>query len=261
MGRRPVIGLNMSLETGKRSAGDELRVPLHYVDAVISAGGIPVCLPPAERDAWPDAVLSRLDGVLLIGGDDYLPGHYGGHPQPQGELMPERRDRFDMMFARWGLDETDLPVLGICGGHQLLSLVQGGALVQDIRTEWVPPEGQATLPHSGRERRGVMKRRFRHLVCMEPGSLAARVTGTEPGSMLSANSFHHQAVAPHRIGRDLCATAWAPDGVVEAIEPAPGSTWAKSGRFILGVQWHPEQLSSDKPHHHIFAALIAAAAK
>ncbi len=251
----------MSLEAGKKSAGDVLRVPLHYVDAVISAGGIPVCLPPAEREAWPDVIMSHLDGILLIGGDDYLPDHYGGHAQPQGELMPERRDRFDMAFARWALEETSLPVLGVCGGHQLLSIVQGGVLIQDIRTEWIPPEGRTTLPHSGRERRGVMKRRFRHPVRMEPGSLVARVTGTESGSMLETNSFHHQAVAPHQIGRDLRATAWASDGIVEAIEPAPGSAWARTGRFVLGVQWHPEQLSNDKPHHNLFAVLIAAAAK
>ena len=106
-----------------------------------------------------------------------------------------------------------------------------------------------------------MKRRFRHPVRMEQGSLVARVTGKEPGSMLQANSFHHQAVAPHRLGRDLCATAWTPDGIVEAIEPAAGSAWARTGRFILGVQWHPEQLSNEQPHHNLFTALVAVASK
>jgi len=261
MAHRPVIGLNMSLEMGSRYTGEELHIPLSYVDAVIAAGGIPLCLPPAEDNAEMAIVLSFLDGIVLIGGDDYSPDHYGGHPQPPGELVPERRDRFDIKLARRVLEETNLPVLGICGGHQLLCITRGGALIQDIKTEWRPPTGQTLLPHSKNDRRGAWKNRFRHPVLMEPGSLIAQVVKIPGGAELQANSSHHQAVDPVRLGEGFRATAWTADGIVEAIEPARDSLWSKTDRFVLGVQWHPEQLTGEKPHRNLFTALVKAAGK
>jgi putative glutamine amidotransferase len=174
--------------------------------------------------------------------------------------MPKRRDRFDMEMAKWVLHKTALPILGICGGHQLISIAQGGALIQDIRTEWDIPAGSSNIPHSRKER-GVEDLNFRHPVRLEEGRLAARAVNMPAGGLLMTNSSHHQAVHPQRIGRDLYASAWSQDGVLEAIEPTDGSPWAISGRFILGVQWHPEQMQDEEPQQNIFRALVETARK
>ena len=190
-----------------------------------------------------------MDGFCLIGGPDYLPEVYGGHEQPADDLMHERRHRFDLRLARLLLERfDDLPVLGICGGHQLLSIVSGGALVQDLRAEWKPAGGKAcTLKHSDGERADTAEAGnvYRHEVRLKPDSRIAHILGAEK---VLTNSYHHQAVQPERIGAGLTATGWAPDGVIEAIE-GPGE------RFILGVQWHPERLTDEAQHRALFEAL------
>ncbi|MGZ6276129.1 MAG: gamma-glutamyl-gamma-aminobutyrate hydrolase family protein, partial [Syntrophales bacterium] len=238
MTRRPIIGLNMSMDLIDKYEKYGLLVPISYVDAVAGAGGVPLCLPPCEDFSTIHALLPLIDGVILIGGDDYWPDHFGGHPQPEDELMPERRDRFDLELAKRVLHKTTLPILGICGGHQLISIAQGGALIQDIKKERDVPGGSSYLPHS-RNERGDEDPDFRHPVNLDEGSLVARAVNMPAGGMLMTNSSHHQAVHSQKIGAFLHASAWSPDGVVEAIEPSEGSHWALSGRFILGVQWHP----------------------
>jgi putative glutamine amidotransferase len=154
------------------------------------------------------------------------------------------------------LEETALPVLGICGGCQLINIALGGALVQDIPTEWPAPEGAPAIPHSGRDRKDVSGTVFRHPVALEAGSLVACVVDAPPGEAFLTNSFHHQAIHPQRLGRHLRASAWTADGIVEAVEPAIDSPWAASGRFVLGVQWHPERLQDEALHRNVFLALI-----
>jgi len=298
----PFIGLNMSIRPPAGDVPGEALAPLAYIDAIEGAGGIPLCIPPYEDHGKLRKILPFLSGFLFIGGADYQPEHYGGHPQPEEELVPPRRDHFDVALAKFILEETDLPVLGICGGCQLLSIARGGALIQDIGTEWSAPAGLLTLPHSrqDRENQGPIaeagKRRgggqsekvgsmagesnvpirvngkeaktdrgeeasfFRHPILFTLHSLAAQATGTPPGSMLATNSFHHQAIHPDRIGKYLIASAWSADGIIEAIEPAPGSPWSASGRFVLGLQWHPERMQDEAPHRQPFLALVKAAA-
>ena len=84
--------------------------------------------------------------------------------------------------------------------------------------------------------------------------------GSPPGGELATNSFHHQAIHPDGIGKYLRASAWSADGIIEAIEPAPGSPWAARGRFVLGLQWHPERMQDEAPHRQPFLALVKAAA-
>ncbi|MCX5856199.1 MAG: gamma-glutamyl-gamma-aminobutyrate hydrolase family protein, partial [Deltaproteobacteria bacterium] len=170
MMRHPIIGLNMSMDLIDKYEKFDFLVPVSYVDAVAMAGGIPLCVPPYGDMAMFQQILPFLDGFVFIGGDDYRPDHYGGHPQPDEELMPERRDRFDLALAKWILEETSLPVLGVCGGHQLISIAQGGVLIQDIRTEWKTPGNEQPLAHSGRERNDEEKGHFLHPVSREEGS-------------------------------------------------------------------------------------------
>jgi len=259
MKKRPVIGLNMSLASIADEDRWELQAPLNYVDAVTGAGGLPLLVPPYEDPAMIPQAASLLDGILFIGGADYRPHHYGGHAQPEKELMPARRDLFDVNLARWILQETSLPVLAICGGHQLIAIVQGGELIQDIRTEWTVPEGSPSIPHAKSERPDANPADFRHVVRMKPRSLISGALGSPAGDCLETNSYHHQSVHPGKPGRSLFVSAWTNDGVVEAIEPRADCPWGRSGRFVLGVQWHPERMQHEEPHRRLFSALVAAA--
>ncbi|MBA4397850.1 MAG: hypothetical protein C0394_10795 [Syntrophus sp. (in: bacteria)] len=256
----PRIGLNMSLERPAGCASGEAMAPLAYIDAVSGAGGVALCIPPYDDINVVRTILPLLDGFLFIGGRDYLPQRYGGHTQPEHELVDARRDRFDIALAEIILEETDLPVLGICGGHQLLAIARGGALIQDIRTEWVTPQGKAALPHAKDERRGPEATSFLHALTLRENSLVAQATGSTPATGLFVNSFHHQAVRPESVGDGLCASAWSADGVIEALEPTPDSDWSQSGRFLLGVQWHPERMPDQSPQRRLFRSFIDAAA-
>ncbi len=249
----PRIGLNCSLTDMSDPLKAKALCHLKYIDAIVAGGGVPIVIPPvADRELIVSA-LKILDGFCLIGGPDYLPAHYGGHPQPADDLMHERRHAFDLLLAEILLKESTQPVLGVCGGHQLLSIASGGALVQDLRSEWTPPAKAAcTLQHSDDERKNSPQAGnvYRHEVKLQPGSRIAGILGAEK---VLTNSYHHQAVRPDRIGAGLVATAWAPDGVIEAIEAERGE------RFVLGVQWHPERLIDEREHRAIFGALVDAA--
>jgi putative glutamine amidotransferase len=225
---------------------------LKYIDAVAGAGGVPVVIPPYTDPSMLEDALRVLDGFCLIGGKDYDPAIYGGHSQPPSELLEPRRVNFDLPLAELLLKKTIKPVLGICGGHQLINIALGGALIQDLKSEWKPLDSQATtLLHSSDERKGTPQADevYRHEVKLGHTSLIQQIIGS--GKVLT-NSYHHQAVDPKRIGEGLLATAWAPDGVIEAIE------LKQRDRFLLGVQWHPERMSSEKEQCAIFKALVEA---
>jgi putative glutamine amidotransferase len=256
----PLIGMNMSLVRPTEEDSGGAVAPLAYIDAIESAGGLTLCIPPFDDIDAIRTILPFLKGFLFIGGGDYFPQRYGGRPQPDHELVDARRDRFDCALAGIILEETDLPVLGICGGHQLLAIARGGTLIQDIQTEWVPPQGKPPLPHAKDERPGPEAVSFLHALTIREDSLVARATGSMPLAGLPVNSFHHQAVQPDRTGESLCASAWSADGIIEALEPVPDSAWSRSGRFLLGVQWHPERMRDQPPQRRLFRSFIEAAA-
>jgi len=255
MSKKPLIGLNMGLPEQPRGKRPIFTVQVGYIDAIQRAGGIPFCVPPSDDPADLDRAIALLDGFCFIGGPDYDPRHYGGRTQSGEQLMDPRRDRSDVVLAEKVLKRTPLPVLGVCGGHQLISITYGGSLVQDIRTEWRAKD-KRPLPHSS-DGRAIPN--FSHEVNLDPDTLIAKVTGA--GKVVATNSYHHQAVHPEHLGEGLRASAWAEDGVVEALEPAPGSALYKSGRFVLGVQWHPELMPDAASAHGIFSALVNAAKK
>lgn len=218
MKKRPVIGVTLDAEP----AGGWSKLPWYalrqnYLSAVIAAGGLPVALPHHPELAA--EYLDAIDGLLVTGGAfDVDPALWGGGaPHPKVTLKPGRTD-FELAATRAAL-ARDMPVLGICGGQQLMAVAFGGTLIQHI-----PDEVPGALAHEQPNPRNEPG----HAVAVTPGTLLARIVGT---AGLAVNSSHHQAVATP--GPGAVVNALAPDGVVEGIEH-PGH------RFALGVQWHPE---------------------
>ncbi len=228
---RPLIGIPPCLdERGRWRAGRAYHyVDAAYADAVDAAGGCPVYLP---QGAETEALVARLDGVLLPGGDDLLPERpYPAHVR--FEPAPARQLDADLALLGAAL-ERRLPVLAICYGMQLLALHRGGALYYDLPTDR-PDGGDHRLPeHEGR-----------HGLSLEPGSRLAGILGADPGPV---NSLHHQAIADPGAGLRVCGRS--EDGLIEAVE-------ADGDAFCIGVQWHPEKLSG--PHRdRLFAGFVEA---
>jgi putative glutamine amidotransferase len=235
----PRIGITCDFETitDRRGApSPRFIVPAAYVSAVERAGGDPILLPHVDPSRA-SSYLAILDGLVVAGGDfDIPPEYYGQTARPGlGKLLVER-SAFERALTEAALAQ-DMPVLGVCGGMQLLNVVLGGTLHQDLAER--PETGVHVQPHD--------KREPAHPVDVAPGSLLQRLTGR---TRLDVNSTHHQII--HGLGRNVVATGVAQDGVVEAIE---------SGQygFALGVQWHPEVLRADE-HLAIYRGLVEAAA-
>jgi putative glutamine amidotransferase len=202
-----------------------VKVERNMREPLVEAGAIVVALP---RDTPPDAIpdlLEDLDGILLSGGEDVDPGHYGEERHPKVNTVTPEHDAFELALARAAL-EQGVPILGICRGSQVLAVADGGSLVQDVPSQ---VEGSGTHMVDWPTLADAEPGDHWHRVNVEPGSrLAAWVGDGEP----LINSFHHQAVA--RTGERLRPVAFAEDGVVEATESAPDAP------FAVGLQWHNE---------------------
>jgi putative glutamine amidotransferase len=231
---RPRIGLTLDVD----EAGATYRLPTDYAAAVAAAGGL--ALPLVHDLDRAEALLALCDGLVVTGGAfDVPPELYGEARRPGcGPARPERT-AFELALLRLAL-ARDLPLLGVCGGMQLLAVACGGSLHQDLA---------ADLGLGGHEQ-PPPKDLPSHPVAVEPGSRLAALVGADP---LPVNSTHHQAVRTP--GRGVFVSARAPDGVIEAIE-LPGR------RFALGVQWHPEAAARHEPRHAaLYGGLVAASRK
>ncbi len=231
----PLIGITLDHEEG----GGYARLPYYavrenYLAAVVRAGGVPLPLPHEPRLAG--RYLALLDGLVVTGGAfDIDPALFGASRRHPSVTLKVRRTEFERRLVAGAL-AAGLPLLGICGGMQLLAVVAGGTLIQHI-----PDEIPAALAHE--------QPNPRH----EPGHEVEVVAGTRLHALtgrtrLRVNSAHHQAVA--RPGR-LRVSARAPDGVIEAVELGDHP-------FCLGVQWHPEY-HVDPADAALFEGLVAAA--
>ena len=249
---KPVIGLSAYAEPARWAVWNSSAVllPLAYAEQVAAAGGIPVLLPPV---AGIEIAAGRLDGLVLTGGGDIDPAAYGAEPHPLTHRVSQGRDRAELELLTASLS-AGLPVLGICRGLQILNVARGGTLHQHLPDAPGLDGLAAHTPAPGSY--------GSHPVRISPGSKLAEILApadTADGPDANGRgalertvpTSHHQAI--DRLGDGLRATAWAADGVIEAVEldmVSPGQH-----PFVLAVQWHPE--TGDDPS--LFRALIAAA--
>lgn len=228
--RLPVIGITTF---GQNELG-HYHVAGAYVDAVRSSGGLPLLLPPGESD--PSAILEVVDGLIFSGGGDLDPATYNGSMHPTIVMVDPKRDTFELTLARLALN-TNIPVLGICRGIGVLSVVSGGSMVPHI-----PNEFGEVVAHAGESTPTV-----EHRVQIAPDSRLAKMIGS---TELTVVSWHHQAVCSVPPGWHV--TAHSSDDVIEALEHE-AHPWA------IAVQWHPELSLIDPLQQRIFQALIEAA--
>ena len=210
-----------------------------YTDAVVAAGGAPFLIPVVEDEAVLRARYERLDGVLLSGGGDVEPMHYGEHPIDELGTVDPPRDALELPLARWAVADGK-PVLGICRGVQVLNVALGGTLYQDI-----PAQLQSELVHDSSFTRQDWTY-MAHELRLAPDSKLAQLFGQ---TSFPINSLHHQSL--RTIAPGLRAVGWAPDGVVEAVE-------GNNGHFLVGIQCHPEALqsSADVRWRALFARFV-----
>ena len=212
-GEAPVIGISTEIDIP-----DRISVKRKYVDAVLQAGGIPFLFPFTDNMQVLQSVISLVDGLLLTGGGDLSPSRYGEVTLPECRNCCQERDSYDYTLLKLA-SERLIPILGICRGMQLINAFFGGTLYQDLPTQY-----PSQVCHKSQDVSIVL----RHTIqCSKDGLLYA-ITGKE---QLMISSIHHQAVK--KLADGFKATAFAEDGVIEAIESI-------SERQIWGIQFHPE---------------------
>ncbi|MBF0325962.1 MAG: gamma-glutamyl-gamma-aminobutyrate hydrolase family protein [Alphaproteobacteria bacterium] len=218
MTRTPVIGITLdSEEPGGYSKFPWYALRQNYAGWIAEAGGLPIALPHEPELAA--HYLDRIDGLLVTGGAfDVDPALFGADSRHATVTLKSRRTAFELAIVQGAL-ERNMPILGICGGQQLLNVALGGTLIQHI-----PDEVADCLAHEQPNPRNEPG----HTVAIAEGTRLAAITGA--GTM-AVNSAHHQAVK--NVAPGCIVDATAPDGVIEGIE-------APDKRFCIGVQWHPE---------------------
>ena len=230
----------MTATTERIRGAVRVRVNAAYTEALVRAGLLPVVVPPLDAGAAP-AILDRVSGLVLTGGEDVSPRRYGSEPHPTVRAH-EARDESELALAAEA-SVRRLPTLAICRGIQVLNVALGGTLIRDIPSE---------RPDAGAHDAAGERHARVHQVRVESGSALARALGT---ACPTTNSFHHQAI--DRAATGLRITAHTPDGIIEGAESADSAWW------MLAVQWHPEELI-DTPEpwdRNLFAAFAAAVSR
>ena len=232
---RPRIGITMRLELET----DRFYLSRHYSEAVAAAGGAPVHISLIPRRDYISAVMNDLDGILLPGSDsDIDPLRYGAEPHPNLGRVHPVKDETDLLVLE-EVEQRRLPLFAICFGMQALNVSRGGTLIQDIASQ---------VPLAINHQQGAPRDRPSHAIKLAKATLVSSLAQDERALV---NSHHHQAV--QKVGRELVATAWSSDGLIEALEDC------RPDRFAVGVQWHPELGWKEDPlSQALFDRFIAA---
>jgi putative glutamine amidotransferase len=251
--RAATVGLACStIPPGAEPRPPRLGQNLTYMQALVRAGAAPVLIPHLPDLALLRPVYERVDALLLPGGGDIAPEHFGEQAHEKCGPPDPDRDRTELALARWCLEDHK-PLLAICRGIQMLNVALGGSLYQDIeaqvqgagRHNWSPGHPRDFLAHTIDVVPGT-----RLAAISELGSVSLQQPVSNRALQMEVNSLHHQAIK--ELAPGLRAVARAPDGIIEAVE-------MEGHPFVLGVQWHPEELAAkDSRAQQLFDALIGA---
>lgn len=233
----PLIGVTTSPDKSPLGLPTSA-LPTQYVSAIHQAGGLPVLVPLGISEESALSLLGRLDGVVFSGGGDVDPEIFAGLPHPRVMNVSPERDRLEMVLVRRAV-EHNVPFLGICRGIQVINVALGGKLYTHIEDQLPGALKHDYFP-------GWERNYLAHPLKVEPNSRLASILGSEE---VMVNSLHHQGLS--EFASSLRPVAWAPDGLIEAVE-------LPDHPFGLGVQWHPEWLLEHAPERALFRAFVRA---
>ncbi len=248
MAKKPLIGITCNFDT-KDTIGivSDMGVKEqkwhfladNYVNALEFVGGIPVMLPICKKFETVATLLGSLDGVLISGGNDVSPECYGEKPVEECGTTVTDRDEQDIAIMQYVASKTEMPLLGICRGLQVMNVALGGSLYQDLCKEGFRQHSREDSPMN----------KPVHTVRLERGTRLFNIYGQE---VLQVNSYHHSAVK--NLAPECVVAGKSEEGVVEAIE-------RRGNRFFLAVQWHPEMMYDDTKQQELFKAFVEACRK
>ncbi len=236
---RPLIGINTDVRLPAKGKPAFSVTHSLYYDCVLTAGGLPIMLPPLSKQEDLAPLVEKLDGIILTDGGDLDPLKMGLGPHPAIKQVPERRESSDRLLCKL-VQQDKIPVLGVGLGMQELNVFYGGGIYQHL-----PEDMPKSIPHFDPQG-GV----HRHVVVMEKGSMLEDIYGE---GEIRVTSYHHQGV--RKLAPGFRAGAMAPDGLIEAIE------WDGEDWFCVGVQWHPHKDGTVSLDMQLIEAFINAAAK
>ncbi len=219
---KPIIGVTTFLSEQSQYSS----VNRNYIDSIYAAGGLPVNIPIVAGETKYAEYIDMVDGLLFTGGNDIAPYFFGENPVKELHSMSSARDEYELALFK-GAYGKNMPIFGICRGIQLINVALEGTLYQDIYSQVTGALGHYPQHTASDE--------FYHSVQITEGTKLHEIFGTD---RIFTNSFHHQSLKA--LGKNLVATAFSEDGIVEAVE-------STEDRFLLGVQWHPEAMTKRHP--------------
>jgi putative glutamine amidotransferase len=236
---RPLIGINLDVQAVAKGRPPHSSVHSGYYDCILTAGGLPVLIPPLTKEPDLLPIFETLDGVVLTDGDDLEPRRMGLGPHPSIKVMNDRRELHDRLLCKLA-QQRKTPILGVGVGMQELVVSYGGGIYQHL-----PEDLPKSIPH--RDPQGGV---HRHIVVMQRKSMMLDIYGE---GEIRVTSYHHQGV--RKLPPGFRAGALAPDGLIEAVE------WKGEDWFCVGVQWHPHKEGTVSLDMQLIEAFVNAAAK